>query len=123
MPQDRKRVDHLVPRHHTPRKILIWEFYQPNPQLIKDPVKVNMIIPGSLVGGLGTPGNRTPNCNLTFRSRSSQLYSGFIGIMEKKMETTGIIGVIWGYVLGLYRDNGRENGNYYTGFEMRFCRL
>ena len=31
--------------------------------------------------------------------------------MEKKMETTGIIGyivVIW----GLYWDNGKENGNY-----------
>ena len=40
--------------------------------------------------------------------------------MEKKMENemeTGIletfIGVIWG--LGLYRDNGKQNGNYYHG--------
>ena len=34
-----------------------------------------------------------------------------IGIMEKKMETT--IGVIQGHItLGLYRDNGKENGNY-----------
>ena len=32
-----------------------------------------------------------------------------MGIMEKKMETTGIIGVIWGYILGLYGDNGKEN--------------
>ena len=41
-----------------------------------------------------------------------------LGIMEKKMETTGIIGVI--YILGLYwgyiGDNGKENGNYYLGF-------
>ena len=38
------------------------------------------------------------------------------GIMEKKMETTGIIGVIGiiGYILWLYRDNGKENGNYYN---------
>ena len=34
--------------------------------------------------------------------------------MEKKIETTGIIGVI----LGLYKDNGKENGNYryYRGY-------
>ena len=32
----------------------------------------------------------------------------YIGIMEKKMETTGILGVI----LGLYGDNGKEHGNY-----------
>ena len=31
--------------------------------------------------------------------------------MEKKMETTGIIGTI----LGLYKNNGKENGNYYIG--------
>ena len=31
--------------------------------------------------------------------------------MEKKMETT-----IYRVVLGLYRDNGKENGNYYLGF-------
>ena len=29
------------------------------------------------------------------------------------METT--IAII-GYILGLYRDNGKENGNYYLGF-------
>ena len=34
--------------------------------------------------------------------------------MEKKMETTGIIGVI----LGLYRDNGKENGNHYLGLRV-----
>ena len=28
--------------------------------------------------------------------------------MEKKMETT-----IYRVILGLYRDNGKENGNYY----------
>ena len=37
-----------------------------------------------------------------------------MGIMENKMETTimGYIGIIW-YILGLYGDNGKENGNYY----------
>ena len=32
------------------------------------------------------------------------------------METTilGYIGIL-GYILGLYRDNGKENGNYYIG--------
>ena len=29
-------------------------------------------------------------------------YGGYIGIMEKKMETIGIIGNILGYKLGLY---------------------
>ena len=34
------------------------------------------------------------------------VYWGYIGMMEKKMETTSI--------LGLYKDNGKENGNYYS---------
>ena len=38
---------------------------------------------------------------------------GYIGIMVKKMETT-IIHYIW----GLYRDNGKENGNYYNTLYM-----
>ena len=33
------------------------------------------------------------------------VYWGSLGIMEKKMETT--------VLLGLCRDNGKENGNYY----------
>ena len=33
------------------------------------------------------------------------LYRVYIGIMEKKMETA--------IVLGIYRDKGKENGNYY----------
>ena len=32
------------------------------------------------------------------------LYWGYIGVMEKKMETI---------ILGLYWGNGKENGNYY----------
>ena len=38
-----------------------------------------------------------------------------MGIMEKKMETM-IMGylVILGTILGLYRDNVKENGNYYS---------
>ena len=35
------------------------------------------------------------------------------GIMEKNMETTKM-GYI-GYILGLYRDNGKENGDYHLG--------
>ena len=35
-------------------------------------------------------------------------YWGYIGMMEKKMET-----IIYWFILGLYRDNGKENGNYY----------
>ena len=30
------------------------------------------------------------------------------------METIGIIGIIIGIILGFYRDNGKENGNYYS---------
>ena len=43
------------------------------------------------------------------------LYRGYIGIMEKKMETTimGLYRDYIGYILGLYWDNGKENGNYY----------
>ena len=44
------------------------------------------------------------------------------GIMENKLEAIGIIGTIKGlyreYIgdtLGLYWDNGKENGNYYNG--------
>ena len=41
-----------------------------------------------------------------------------MGIMEKNTETTGIIGVIQGYIFGLYGDNGEEHGNYrdYRGY-------
>ena len=65
----------------------------------------------------------------------------YVGIMEKKMETTGVIqGLYRGYmgvILGLYwayiGDNGKENGNYYfrgwrlgailgLGFEPRAAR-
>ena len=42
------------------------------------------------------------------------LYRGHTGIMKKKMETTGIIRIIWGFwgILGLYWDTGKENENY-----------
>ena len=56
------------------------------------------------------------------------MFCKLVGIMEKKMETTiiyqginwGYIGImkkanynmIIGYILGLHRDNGKENGNY-----------
>ena len=51
----------------------------------------------------------------------------YIGIMEKKMETTVVfflhnaalttrahIGVVVYSILGIYWDNGKENGNYYS---------
>ena len=49
------------------------------------------------------------------------VYWGYIGIMEQKMETTILvyIGVMEKKmettILGSYRDNGKENGNYYIG--------
>ena len=43
--------------------------------------------------------------------------NGYIRILEKKRETLGIIGYILGYRLGLYWDNGKENGNYYNGLD------
>ena len=43
------------------------------------------------------------------------VYGDFIGIVEKKMETTIII---IGYILGSKRDNGKENGSYYLGFRV-----
>ena len=33
------------------------------------------------------------------------VYRDYMGIMEKKMETT---------IVFFYRDNGKENGNYYS---------
>ena len=33
----------------------------------------------------------------------------YIGIMEKKMKT---LGVVWGIIGVVYRDNGKGNGNY-----------
>ena len=47
-----------------------------------------------------------------------------MGIMENKMETTGIIGIILGLcrdyreILGLSRDNGKEDGNHYSLFRI-----
>ena len=38
--------------------------------------------------------------------------------MENLMETTGVKGVILGFILGLCRDNGKENGNDYLGFRV-----
>ena len=41
---------------------------------------------------------------------------GYIGIMEKKMETTKVLqGYICIYMRGNYRDNGKGHRNYYLG--------
>ena len=47
-----------------------------------------------------------------------KVHWGYMGIMEKKMESTGVLGVTWGFVgsIWLYRDNAKGNGNYYLGF-------
>ena len=52
----------------------------------------------------------------------------YIGIMEKKMETTSTKGVIWEewkrtwklllIIKRFHRDNGKENGVYYLGFRV-----
>ena len=43
------------------------------------------------------------------------MYWGYMGIMEKKMEATIMVYIrSIGYILGLYWDNGKENGSYYT---------
>ena len=42
----------------------------------------------------------------------NRVYWGYIGIMEKKIETIRIIGIMIRCILGLYRDNGKENGNH-----------
>ena len=36
--------------------------------------------------------------------------------MQKEMEAPTDIGYI--YILGFYRDNGKENGSYYLGFRV-----
>ena len=38
------------------------------------------------------------------------LYCGYIGI---------ILGLYWGYIGVIYRDNGKENGNYYMLSNLR----
>ena len=44
-----------------------------------------------------------------------RVWGGYIGIMEKKMEPIGIIGVIY----RLCRDNGKEHGNFCLGFRVQ----
>ena len=63
-----------------------------------------------------TPRRRSEPCA---QRRSGLGFRVYMGIMEKKMEITimGYIGII-GHILGLYRDNGKENGNYYNGYFM-----
>ena len=50
------------------------------------------------------------------------LYWGYIGIMEKKMETTvealGFSDLLRALILGLHRDNGKETGSYCLGFRV-----
>ena len=51
-------------------------------------------------------------------SKGVRILWGYMGIMEKKMGTIGVIGTIqrlYRVILGLHADNGEENGNYYNG--------
>ena len=53
--------------------------------------------------------------------RPCNVPDGLETLMEKNIETTimGYIGII-GYILGLYWDNGKENGNHYRLMEYIF---
>ena len=42
------------------------------------------------------------------------LHGGYFGIMENRMETT----IIYRVILGLYWDNGKDNGTYHSGFRV-----
>ena len=52
--------------------------------------------------------SQLPNVSLQGSRRYLLYPTVYIGIMEKKMETT-----IYRVLLELYWDNGKENGNYY----------
>ena len=44
-----------------------------------------------------------------------------MGIMEKTMETTRLYRHSMGIILGLYGDDGKENGNYYRRLGLYIC--
>ena len=46
-------------------------------------------------------------------------YISYIGLLENKMETT-IMENQMEKILGLYWDSRRENGNYYSGFRVKW---
>ena len=48
-------------------------------------------------------------------------YWGYIGIMEKNLETTMLYRDYLNAILALCRDNGKENGNYYNGLHRVYC--
>ena len=77
---------------------------------------------GHMLGVYGDIGKENGNYyNGLYRGCRAYIW-GSMGIMEKKMETLGpfkgICRVLWGfiggYILGLYGDNGKENGNHYN---------
>ena len=50
-------------------------------------------------------------------SKTLQTDVGNIGIMGNKTEATNYSTIA--YILGLYRDYGKENGSYYDGLRVR----
>ena len=56
----------------------------------------------------------------TGRTKSDSAQRILKRIVEKKMETT-IVGYIE-VILGLYKDTGKENGNYYSGLYRGYIR-
>ena len=61
--------------------------------------------------GAGRPPSRDASANKVY---NGVICWGYIGIMEKKMENT-IQGLGFRDILGLYWNNGKENGNYDNG--------
>ena len=55
------------------------------------------------------------NLFCSFSSFPKTYFKGWEGLVCKLTE--GSIGKIWGNI-GLYRDNGKGNGNYYLGFRV-----
>ena len=58
------------------------------------------------MGSIGIKEKKMEATSLGFR-----VYVGFKGIMEEKMETTSL-GFRFSGLCGLYRDHGKQNGNY-----------
>ena len=58
------------------------------------------------------PAGSFQHCEVALACRPPRICycGGYIGRVERKTETAILI---MGYILGLYRNNGKENGNYY----------
>ena len=59
-----------------------------------------------------SPAKRLGHANMIKLEPHESLDSWVIGIMQ------GLYTDYFGYILGLYRENGKENGNYYNGLRV-----